>query len=522
MGEPIDPNSGFCPATKIYHSLRPSAPLPSETAPLSVTHYAFSLLLHHRQTTTSALIDAATRHRIPYSDIPRHVNSLASSLREIGLSKNDAALVLVPNSVHVPILYLALYSLGVVVSPSNPASSPSDISRQIYLSKPAVAFATSDTAHKLPCLRYKTILLDSPEFETMLNSTRYEGLELPEVFQSDTAAILYSSGTTGKIKGVVLTHGNIIATMAGARAGIQARTSPAVALCTVPYFHVYGFIYCVRSVAFGDSVVSMRRFDLQLMLRAVEEFKVTHLALAPPVAVAIANGGGGVVERFDLGSLEAVLSGGAPLTNAVVERFKGRFPDLPILQAYGLTETTGAVTRTIGPSESKVLGATGRLISNCQAKIVDPHSGIGLPPNKQGELWVRGPYVMKGYVSDEKAFTPVLDSEGWLRTGDLCYFNSEGFLFFVDRLKELIKYKAYQVPPAELEQLLQSHPDVVDAAVIPYPDEEAGQVPMAFVVAPYKKIRRVSFIDSIPKNAPGKVLRKELIKLSLSGANSKL
>ncbi|KAM7487173.1 hypothetical protein LguiB_024657 [Lonicera macranthoides] len=514
----IDPNCGFCSQTKIYHSLRPHIPLPPQSSPLSVTDYAFSLLQHSPET-TAALIDADTSLRVPYSQLLLRVQALAASLQhQIGLSKGDAAFILSPNSLNIPILYLSLFSLSVIVSPSNPASTISEISRQIQLCKPVIAFSTSDTAHKLPSLKYRTILLDSAEFDSMMTSPT-ANFNRVDVYQSEAAAIMYSSGTTGKVKGVVLTHRNFISMLAVASSVRPVRSSPAVSLCTVPYFHVYGFIYGVRSVALGISLVTMKRFDLRLMMRGIEEFKVTHLPVAPPVVVAMVNNDD-VTAGNNLSSLEVVLSGGAPLTNAMVERFKKKFHDVSLVQA----------------NESQIIGATGRLDPNCLAKIVDPRTGTGLPPFKQGELWLRGPSLMKGYVDDEEATKTVLDSEGWLRTGDLCYFDSEGFLFFVDRIKELIKYKGYQVAPAELEHLIQSHPDVIDAAVIPYPDEEADQVPMAFVVkrsgstidefqikdfvaqkvAPYKKIRRVSFINSIPKNAPGKALRKELIKLALS------
>ncbi|KAL5827021.1 hypothetical protein ACOSQ4_018818 [Xanthoceras sorbifolium] len=206
-----------------------------------------------------------------------------------------------------------------------------------------------------------------------------------------------------------------------------------------------------------------------------------------------------------------------------------------------MTESTGRVFGTVGPKECRVVGATGKLMWNCEAKIVDPETGNSLPPCNPGEIWLRGAFIMMGYVGDEEATAAILDREGWLRTGDLGYIDREGFLFYVDRIKELIKYKGYQVAPVELEHLLHSHPDIVDAAVVPYPDERVGQVPVAFVVrkhgstiaeseikdfiakqvAPYKKIRQLIFISSIPRNAPGKVLRKDLI-LALSNAVSKL
>lgn len=361
-----------------------------------------------------------------------------------------------------------------------------------------------------------------------------------EVIQSDAAAIMYSSGTTGRIKGVMLTHRNLITITANYHQHRVERRSPAVVLYTVPYFHMFGLFYGVKSVAVGECVVVMEKFNMTGMLKAVEEFRVTNVAVVPPVVVAMTKGN--VTEGYDLSSLEAMGVGAAPLGKDVITAFKRKFPNVELVQGYGMTEAAGAVTRSIGPEETLRWGSTGKLLNSFEAKIVDPENGVALPPCKQGELWLRGPSIMKGYVGDPKATSETLVSDGWLRTGDLCYIDNEGFLFIVDRLKELIKYKGYQVPPVEIEQLLQSHPDIYDAAVIGYPDEEAGEVPMAFVVrqpqsnlkeaqiinfvakqvAPYKKIRRVAFVDSIPKTAAGKILRRELRKIALLGPASKL
>lgn len=290
----------------------------------------------------------------------------------------------------------------------------------------------------------------------------------------------------------------------------------------------------------GESLVLMGKFDFVKMLEAVEMYKVTYIPVAPPLVVAMSKSD--LVAKYDLSSLQALGCGGAPLGKEVSERFKARFPNIEINQGYGLTESCGSATRMIGPDETNRHGSAGRLAENTEAMVVDPVSGEAMPPGQHGELWLRGPTIMKGYAGDDAATAATLDSEGWLKTGDLGYFDSDGFLFIVDRLKELIKYKAYQVPPAELEHLLQSIPEIVDAAVIPFPDNEAGQIPMAYVVrkpgssitgtqimkfiakqvAPYKKIRRVAFIDSIPKSPAGKVLRRELINHALSVVSSKL
>ncbi|XP_061344468.1 4-coumarate--CoA ligase-like 9 [Gastrolobium bilobum] len=526
----VDPKSGFNTASRTFHSLKPPLNLPPPHANISAAAYTLSLRRNSPWSdSVIALVDSATSHQLSYSDLIQRSETLATNLTTLyGLTKGQTAFILSPNLIQVPILYFALLSIGVVVSPANPISTRSEISHLLNLCEPVIAFATSFSAPKLPKLRLGTILLDSPEFDSLTTTT---AASIPrggvEVSQSDVAAVLYSSGTTGKVKGVMLTHRNLMATVAGYDA-VRVRTeSPAVYLYTVPYFHVYGFTYCLRSVAMMDTVLVMERFGLGKMLDAVERFGLTHLVAAPPVVVAMSKNG--VTEGHDLSSLQGVACGGAPLGKETVAAFKLKFPRVLLVQGYGLTESTAGVIRTMGPDETNRPGTTGRLIGGMEAKIVNPNTGEAMFPGEQGELWLRGPPIMKGYVGDPEATSATL-GDGWLRTGDLCYFDNEGFMYVVDRLKELIKYKGYQVAPAELEQLLQSHPEINDAAVIPYPDEDAGQVPMAFVVrqprsslskaeiidfvakqvAPYKKIRHVTFVDSIPKNAAGKILRKEL------------
>ncbi|CAK9168631.1 unnamed protein product [Ilex paraguariensis] len=540
MDKSVDPESGFCSETKTFHSLRPPVTLPPETTPLSAASYALSLQLTSPWPNPTALINSATGRRLSYSEFAKQTKTLAASLQNLtGLSKGDTAFILSPNSTQIPILYCSLLSLGIIISPANPASTEAEISRQIKLSKPLIAFAVSSTCHKLPTMRYRTILIDSPEFESMLSSSSRELCPPVEVSQSDIAAIMYSSGTTGQVKGVMLTHRNLIAIVGIFLAQRLERESPEVLLYTVPYFHVFGFFYSVKSVALSETVVVMERFDLRKMLRAVEEFRVTDVAVAPPVLVAMTKGD--VRDGYDLRSLDKVGCGGAPLGKDVIRTFTTKFPGVLLCQGYGLTETTGSAFRAVGPEESLRWGSVGRLNANCEAKLVDPDTGVALPPGNQGELWIRGPLVMKGYIGNPKETSETLVGDGWLRTGDLCYIDEEGFLYVVDRLKELIKYKGYQVPPAELEQLLLSHLEIDDAAVIPYPDEEAGEVPMACVVrrpqssldeaqvvefvakqvAPYKRIRRVAFTSFIPKSPAGKILRKELRNI-FSGPLSRL
>lgn len=332
----IDPTSGFCSETGTFHSLRPPSTLPPEKTPLSVADYVLSHLhASPPPPSTAALIDTSTGRRILYPDFTRHVGNLAASLQTtLGISAGDSAFVLSPTSIHIPILYYSLLSLGAVISPSNPASSDSEISRQIQLCKPAVAFATSETAAKIPSLRYGVVLIDSPEFESMMTSEIGEFRRV-EVSQSDTATILYSSGTTGPVKGVELTHRNWISVLAGAYGvhGGQAKSPPAVVLCAVPYFHVYGFGYCVRALALGETlVVVMGRFDLRRMLRTIGELRIRRVAMAPPMIVAIVKDWS-VTDGCDLSSLEVVGCGGAPLRRSVIEQLRKRLPNVQLAQA---------------------------------------------------------------------------------------------------------------------------------------------------------------------------------------------
>ncbi|GAV68240.1 AMP-binding domain-containing protein/DUF4009 domain-containing protein [Cephalotus follicularis] len=548
----IDLKNGYCAKTKTYHSLRPQVPLPPPTQPLTVAEYCLSLLhstINDPSTTTTNdtvfITNASTGHHITYSTFLQQVRSLSLSLvTHFSLSKNDVAFILSPPSLHVPVLYFSLFSLGVILSPANPLGSNSEVTRQLQLTRPSIAFATKETAHKLPSSLPNIILLDSPEFLSFLTDHAHKNDDVKprvEVIQSDPAAILYSSGTTGKIKGVVLSHRNMIALISGfyhikPEIDINEPNPHPVSLFTLPLFHVFGFFMLVRTVAMGETLVLMERFEFEAMLRALEKYKVTSMPVSPPLIVALVKSD--LTRKYDLSSLLYVGCGGAPLGKEVADKFQQKFPHVKILQGYGMTETTGGCARTVGPDESKRHGSVGRIAENMEAKIVDPVTGEALPPGKKGELWLRGPTVMKGYAGDDKATAETIDSEGWLKTGDLCYFDSDGFLYILDRLKELIKYKAYQVPPAELEELLQSNSEIADAAVIPYPDEDAGQIPMAYVVrkpgsnideaqimdyigkqvAPYKKIRRVAFINAIPKSQAGKILRRELVNHALSGS----
>ncbi|KAG8078780.1 hypothetical protein GUJ93_ZPchr0007g5050 [Zizania palustris] len=438
----IDPRSGFCAATRTFHSTRSPCNLPPESLPATAASYAFSLLsspLPDRP----ALVDSATGIAVSYPSFLAAVRSLAGGLwSSVGLRPGDVALVVASSKLDVPLLYFALMSIGAVVSPSNPLSTPEEYEYQVKLSRPVVAFAAAEVAAKLP-RHVKCVVIGSDEYKRLASDGSQPAPPAVAVKQSDTAAVLYSSGRTGQVKAVEITHRNLIALICthfknvemaerqAAEAGEEPPT-PTVMLVPIPLFHVYGFMMVLRSLAMGGTAVLMERFDFIAALRAIERYRVTLLPAAPPFLIDMINSE--EAHRCDLSSLLVIGVGGAPLGREAAERFAAVFPNVRIVQGYGLTESSGTVAATVGPEESKAYGSVGKLASSMQAKIVEPSAGEELGPGQRGELWVRGPIVMKGYVGDDEATAATVNSEGWLKTGDLCYFNEHGFLYIVDRL----------------------------------------------------------------------------------------
>jgi acyl-CoA synthetase (AMP-forming)/AMP-acid ligase II len=275
----------------------------------------------------------------------------------------------------------------------------------------------------------------------------------------------------------------------------------------------------------GATIVTLPRFELEQFLTIHQEHKITRSFVAPPIVVAFAKHP--MVDQFDLTSLQQVFSGAAPLSAELALEAGGRL-GCEVVQGYGMTELS-PVSHLTPLGEFKP-GSVGVTAPNTETAIVDPASGAFLGIDEDGEVWVRGPQVMAGYLNNDEATAATIDAESWLHTGDVGRIDSDGHLFIVDRLKELIKFKGFQVPPAELEALLLTHPAVADAAVIGKPDEEAGELPIGFVVtrpgaevssdeiktfvagqvASYKQLHEVTFLPEIPKSASGKILRRLL------------
>ena len=349
---------------------------------------------------------------------------------------------------------------------------------------------------------------------------------MPVDLHEQAVVLPYSSGTTGLPKGVMLTHYNLVANCVQTEPSVNL-TDHEVSLAFLPFFHIYGMQVLMNlQLSVGATIITLPRFDLQQALQLTQDQKITRFYAVPPVVLALAKHP--LVDEYDLTSLVQVFSGAAPL-GAELATEAGQRINCEVVQGYGMTELS-PVSHCTFEGDFRP-GTSGITVPNTESRIVDPETGEDQDVGGEGELWVRGPQVMKGYLNNEEATRNTIDDDGWLHTGDVAIVDEHHHVSIVDRVKELIKYKGFQVPPAELEALLVAHPKVADAAVIGIPDDEAGEIPKAFIVrqpgaddltidelqayvaehvASYKQIRLVDFIDEIPKSASGKILRRML------------
>jgi acyl-CoA synthetase (AMP-forming)/AMP-acid ligase II len=326
----------------------------------------------------------------------------------------------------------------------------------------------------------------------------------------------------------MLTHHNLVANLCQIAPFDLIREGDRV-IGILPFFHIYGMVVILNSaLSRGATVVTLPRFDLEPFLQVLQDHRINRAFLVPPIVLALAKHP--MIDRYDLSSLELIMSGAAPLDAQLATACAERL-DCGVIQGYGLTETSPVTNLTPGPEHNKA-GSIGPLVPNTEGRVVDWGTGENLTTNQDGEIWIRGPQVMRGYLNNPEASAHTVDEGGWLHTGDIGHADDDGYFYIVDRLKELIKYKGYQVAPAVLEAVLLAHPSISDAAVIPIPDEEAGEVPKAFIVleagatatpedvmtyvanrvAPHEKVRQVEVVDQIPKSASGKILRRVLVE----------
>lgn len=529
-----------------------SSPFPEVDIPTaSVYDYLFDDL-HDNDADRVALIDAKSGRQTSYREMVARIESFAGGLAARGLGVGDVVGLLAPNSSAFAVAFHGILRAGATATTINALFTAKDIAKQLTDSNATMLVTVSHlrdhategaAAAGLPA--ESVVILDGPGRETDghpnaddLLAARTPAPEVSFAPSAHLAVLPYSSGTTGNPKGVMLTHRNLVANVAQIRP-LHGMTSEDVVLAVLPFFHIYGMTVLLNAALHARArLVIMPSFDLGEFLANIAEHRCTVAFIAPPVAVALAKHP--LIDDYDLSSLNVVMSGAAPLDadlgHAVAERL-----GCTVVQGYGMSELSPVSHITpfdYGEHDMRVeapLSSVGWTVSNAASKIVDPETGREIPVpdeglSETGELWFKGPNVMAGYLNNDEATRSTIDDDGWLHTGDLAQVDAHGCVYIVDRLKELIKYKGYQVPPAELEAVLLSHPDIADAAVVGALDDEGEEVPKAFVVkqsdsalseqdvmafvaehvAPYKKVRKVEFIDAVPKSASGKILRKDL------------
>ncbi|OKH50387.1 thioester reductase [Calothrix sp. HK-06] len=491
-----------------------------------------------------AMIDGLTGRTITYRELTDSINKVAAGFAARGFCKGDVVAIYSPNCLEYPIAFQAIALLGGVSSTANPSYTASELAYQLndagakyLLTVPELLDRGLEAASqsKVESVFVFGNALGAISFSVLLEDCD----DLPKVQinpKVDAVALPYSSGTTGLPKGVILTHHNLAANVYQLT-NRELISSADTIIGILPFFHSYGLqIFLNYSLYCGATVVVMPQFDLETFLRLVEKYKITRAHLVPPIVLALAKQP--IVDKYDLSSLKIITCGAAPLGNELTLECEQRLNCI-IKQAYGLTETS-PITH-INPDERKKIkpGSVGRCIRNTECKIVDIETQKPLGFNEQGELWIRGPQVMKGYLNNPEATAKVIDADGWFHTGDIAYVDEDSYFYIVDRIKELIKYNGYPIAPAELEAVLLSHPAIADAAVIPSPHPSTGEVPKGIVVlkseatteeimefvaglvAPHKRIRRLEIVDKIPKSASGKILRRLLVQREIANVGEK-
>lgn len=478
------------------------------------------------------LIDGPSGRSLTAGALMDGIKALAGGLAARGYGKGSTVALMAPNIPEYCTVFHGVAWAGGTVTTVNPTYTAQEVRQQLedsgadlLVTVPAF-LDTAREAARGTRVREIAVIGEAPE-ATPLAALMGPPLErqAPVDPETDVVALPYSSGTTGLPKGVMLSHRNLVVNVDQCLGVVDIRPGE-MTVAFLPFFHIYGMTVMMNMfLAAGGGLVTMPRFDLESFLALSEAHRVRQLYVVPPVVLALAKHP--LVASHDLSSLEMVLSGAAPLGADLARACASRL-GCPVVQGYGMTELS-PVSHFTARSRSRP-GTSGQPVANTECRIVDPETGADLPAGIEGELWIRGPQVMLGYLGNPGATEATLTPDGWLKTGDLASVDGEGFLTLHDRVKELIKVKGFQVAPAELEAALTSHPGIADAAVIGRPDAEAGERPVAFVVpaepgtlsaeevrahvagglSSYKHLAEVHFVEAIPKSASGKILRRML------------
>jgi acyl-CoA synthetase (AMP-forming)/AMP-acid ligase II len=508
-----------------------SSPYPDIQVPdLNLSDQVFINARHKPEAVAMAC--GLTGRTITYGLLLDRIRRTAAGLAARGIKKGDVVSLWSPNVPEWPIVFFGVIRLGAIVHTSNPVSTPEELAFQLADGGVKILFTVSALADKA-----RAAIAESKKPIELITIDETPGLpslasieidrDPPAVTidpENDLVVLPYSSGTTGLPKGVMLTHRNVVAQLNQIDA-IENVEMPAL-LGVLPFFHIYGMvIILMHGFMRAATIVTLPKFDLEAFLKVLQDWPITSAHIVPPIVVAL--GKHPLVDSYKFPHLKYIFSGAAPLGPELTEAVEKRL-NVKIRQGYGMTEASPATHYTVAGTERA--GTVGLLMPSLEQRIIDPETGKDVPTGQPGEVWVRGPNVMKGYLNNPEATARTVDSDGWLHTGDIGVLDADGYLTVVDRLKELIKVKGFQVAPAELESILLKHPQIADVAVIPVADEHCGEVPKAIVVkrgdltsedvmaflesrvAHYKRVRHVDFVDAIPKSPSGKILRRVLVE----------
>lgn len=506
-----------------------------------------------------AMVDAPTGKSYTYTEVVDISRKISSGLARLGIKKGDVIGFFMPNHTTYILMYYGVLGAGGTMTSCNPIYTAYEVGRQMkdanakYLfTSPSLLDRAREAAKQSGTVQ--GIIVEG-DFAGTIPYSRLasdDGSMYPSDIQydvkNDLAVLPYSSGTTGLPKGVQITHYNLVSQIL--QVGHPDNKDPSLSIdqpdpfrtimAIAPFYHAYGIVVMLTiGIAGGAKLIILPKFEPHLFLDSIQKYKIKFVPLSPPLAVFLAKSP--VVDNYDLSSLEKITSGAAPLAKDTEDQCLRRLKLNEIKQGYGMTETTAVAM--IPALKGQKSGSVGLLAANSEALVVDPETGKQLGANQRGEIWVRGPQIMKGYLNRPQATEETLDKDGYIHTGDIGYYDNDGFFFIVDRIKELIKVKGLQVAPAELEALLLSNNEIADAAVIGIPDDRSGELPRAYVVrrdgsriteddikkfiagtvARHKWLDGgVEFLQQVPKSENGKILRRLLKSDYLKKTKSRL
>jgi 4-coumarate--CoA ligase len=479
-----------------------------------------------------AIQDHAGTSVYTYKELSDAIHKLAGGLQARGVKPGSVVGLMAPNLPEYAVVFHGVAVAGAAVTTINPTYGPGEVKHQLNDAGASILFTvpmfveTALAAIEGTDVTEVVVIGDAAEGTTPMADIFGDAIDqVPVDLTNHTVVLPYSSGTTGLPKGVMLSHRNLVANIEQCQHAIIYQENE-VALAALPFFHIHGMQVLMNGLlSNGVKTVTMPRFDMVEALTAVQELKISRFFAVPPIILGLASAP--IVDEYDTSFIRQVFSGAAPLGAELAEQASKRL-GCEVVQGYGMTELS-PVSHSTREGDYRP-GTSGVTVSNTESRIVDPDTGEDQGVGERGELWVKGPQVMLGYLNNETATNDTIDADGWLHTGDVAIIDEFHHMTIVDRIKELIKYKGFQVAPAELEALLITHPKIADVAVIGVPDDEAGELPKAFIATPpgenitleevqalvsehlvsYKQIRQLEVIDAIPKSASGKILRKEL------------